>query len=516
MLPTQRRVLGSPTRTLLKGASRNVLRTSTQLLSKTQYRSLTIKDLDSGKDQRERIVILGSGWAGYTLSRELDHRQYQVVVVSPRSYFVFTPLLASCSVGTLEFRTALEPVRSRKGGTNYFQAWADGVDFANKRIEIEEAVGDPTGAMALTTDRHAGESAEEREKRIAQDTKKGKVFSMTWDRLVVAVGCYSQTFGFEAAALPTTSIEMRKMLLHFAVVGGGPTGIEFSAELHDIIVEDLAKLYPDLMQYYKITVYDVAEKVLPMFDKKLGEYAMKTFRRENIDIKTSHHVQELRKGAPSSVQDRGDFHENEDCYTIRVKEEGEVGIGMCVWSTGLMMNPFVQKALGQPVNLPVDNVEITKGADKKDRPWLVKKHPRNGGIITNDRLRVVLEPGKDVGEGRAVLKDVYAVGDCAVMEDTMYPATAQVANQKARWLAKRLNKRDIDQNGFTYKNLGVMAYIGNWNAIMQSSGGDVSGRIAWFIWRGAYLAKAVSWRNKILIPTYWFINWIFGRDISRF
>lgn len=51
MLPTQRRVLGSPTRTLLKGASRNVLRTSTQLLSKTQYRSLTIKDLDSGKDR---------------------------------------------------------------------------------------------------------------------------------------------------------------------------------------------------------------------------------------------------------------------------------------------------------------------------------------------------------------------------------------------------------------------------------------------------------------------------------
>lgn len=304
------------------------------------------------------------------------------------------------------------------------------------------------------------------------------------------------------------------------------------------------------MQYYKITVYDVAEKVLPMFDKKLGEYAMKTFRRENIDIKTSHHVQELRKGAPSSVQDRGDFHENEDCYTIRVKEEGEVGIGMCVWSTGLMMNPFVQKALGQPVNLPVDNVEITKGADKKDRPWLVKKHPRNGGIITNDRLRVVLEPGKDVGEGRAVLKDVYAVGDCAVMEDTMYPATAQVANQKARWLAKRLNKRDIDQNGFTYKNLGVMAYIGNWNAIMQSSGGDVSGRIAWFVSDSLDLtgscvltredmARSVPCQSGVLaqqdphpdilvsstvffpssamlMNVSRFINWIFGRDISRF
>lgn len=65
---------------------------------------------------------------------------------------------------------------------------------------------------------------------------------------------------------------MKKQLLNFAVVGGGPTGIEFSAELHDLISEDMAKLYPDLMQYYKITVYDVAEKVLSMFDDKLAKY----------------------------------------------------------------------------------------------------------------------------------------------------------------------------------------------------------------------------------------------------
>lgn len=61
-----------------------------------------------------------------------------------------------------------------------------------------------------------------------------------------------------------------------------------------------------------------------------------------------------------------------------------------------------------------------------------------------------------------------------------------------------------------------MAYLGNWNAILQSQGGDISGRLAWFIWRGAYLTKSVSWRNKILIPIYWFLNWAFGRDVSRF
>jgi NADH dehydrogenase len=114
------------------------------------------------------------------------------------------------------------------------------------------------------------------------------------------------------------------------------------------------------------------------------------------------------------------------------------------------------------------------------------------------------------------MENVHALGDCAVLEGTAYPATAQVANQKAGWLAKRLNKGDLDSQGFTYKNLGVMAYVGNWNAIMQTDGGDVSGRVAWFIWRGAYLAKSVSWRNRILIPVYWFVNWVFGRDISRF
>jgi NADH dehydrogenase FAD-containing subunit len=50
----------------------------------------------------------------------------------------------------------------------------------------------------------------------------------------------------------------------------------------------------------------------------------------------------------------------------------------------------------------------------------------------------------------------------------------------------------------------VMAYLGNWKAIMQTGGNnDVKGWAAWFIWRGAYLTKTVSWRNKLLIPIYW-------------
>ena len=74
--------------------------------------------------RKERVVILGSGWAGYAFARTLDPAKFDRIVISPRSYFVFTPLLASTSVGTLEFRAILEPVRRAKQ-VRFFQGWAD-------------------------------------------------------------------------------------------------------------------------------------------------------------------------------------------------------------------------------------------------------------------------------------------------------------------------------------------------------------------------------------------------------
>jgi NADH dehydrogenase FAD-containing subunit len=188
------------------------------------------------------LTRLCTGWAGFTLARRLDASKYKAIVVSPRSYFVFTPLLASTSVGTLEFRTALEPIRSRRKPVEFFQGWADTVDFARKTIQVEEAVDDARQGLALTGEHIKGK------KEVEEMRKKGKVFELGYDKLVVTVGSYSQTFGtpgvrehalflkdvgdarrirnrllscFETANLPTTSETMRKNLLNFAVVGGG-------------------------------------------------------------------------------------------------------------------------------------------------------------------------------------------------------------------------------------------------------------------------------------------------------
>ncbi|CAO2654415.1 Nn.00g111480.m01.CDS01 [Neocucurbitaria sp. VM-36] len=551
--PGVRELLSRTTRTQLSHA---LPACRASAFSMQQRRSITIGQLDDGRDNRERVVILGSGWAGFTVARTLDPKKYQAVVVSPRSYFAFTPLLASTAVGTLEFRTALEPVRSRRTKVSFFQGWADDVDFKNKTITIEEAVDDPAQGMALTTDRHAGETKEQREAERKRDVEKGKTFNLMYDKLVVTVGCYSQTFGtpgvkehafflkdvgdtrrirnrllacFEGAALPTTSDEMRRQLLNFAVVGGGPTGIEFSAELHDLINEDMAKIYPELIPYHKITVYDVAEKVLPMFDEKLAGYAMQKFKRKGIDIKTSHHVEELRCGAPVERQSSEDWKDYL-LYTLKVKEQGEIGVGMCVWSTGLMQNPFVAQALDHVREAPdslqiLDSPSSSKPNLPKDIKWKVKRHPKSGSIITDDRLRVKLIPSSttttsstSTADIQAIHPDVFALGDCGIIEGTSYPATAQVASQKGLWLAKRLNKADLTTKApFTFKDLGTLAYIGNWNALFQGGkGGRLQGYLAWIIWRGAYLTRTVSWRNKILVPIYWVVNWLFGRDISRF
>lgn len=69
---------------------------------------------------------------------------------------------------------------------------------------------------------------------------------------------------FEKASLPSLSDEQKRKVLHFVVVGGGPTGVEFTAELHDFVTEDLARLYPKLEDLVKISLIESGDHILNM------------------------------------------------------------------------------------------------------------------------------------------------------------------------------------------------------------------------------------------------------------
>ncbi|RDL31130.1 FAD protein [Venustampulla echinocandica] len=478
--------------------SRHIAR-SNPLSNQASRRCISIKDLDASKGgkkaYRERVVILGSGWAGFVLSRELDKNKFQTVVVSPTSYFAFTPLLASTAVGTLEFRTTLESVRGRSTSVEFFQGWADDVNFNKKKLFVEEGA-----QRRKPSSRSSGDSTNV-EDPSKPSLEKGQVFDLQYDKLVVAVGCYSQTFStpgvrenafflkdvtdairirrrilecFEIAALPTTSDKLRDQLLSFAIVGGGPTGVEFAAELFDLCHQDLKKLYPSLIQHVTITIYDVAPKILPMFDSKLADYAVELFRRDGIKIKTEYHIQGLRPGLPgfSSSRDGG-------CYTLKTKQDGETGIGMCVWSTGLMMNPFIQHALDDVHTYPAASATLSQplSSPPESMKWYLKRHPKTGGLVVDDHFRVKLTPRNNTSPKEsskppeATMNDIFALGDVSAFEKAQLPATAQVASQEAKWLAKTLNKGNMNTEGFDFKNMGVLTYLGNMRAIMQGEHG---------------------------------------------
>jgi len=101
------------------------------------------------------------------------------------------------------------------------------------------------------------------------------------------------------------------------------------------------------------------------------------------------------------------------------------------------------------------------------------------------------------------------------------PATAQVASQQGIYLAKLLNdagkgKLIESANGFRYNHIGYFAYIGERSSVGSIEGADVKGWGAWWLWRGIYVSKQVSFRNQFLILFDWIKSGIFGRDISRF
>jgi NADH:ubiquinone reductase (non-electrogenic) len=267
---------------------------------------------------------------------------------------------------------------------------------------------------------------------------------------------------FERASTPALPEAERKRLLHFVVVGGGPTGVEFAGEMHDFFVEDLCKIFPELMKDVCITLVEAADHILTSFDEALSKYTSKQFRRRGIEVQTSAVVTKVDKNS------------------VYLKDGTDIPYGVLVWSTGLAPTPLVR-------SLPFP----------KDR---------NLKIVTDEYLRV---------QGYLM---IYALGDCATISGKNLPATGQVAQQEGGYIARSLNRvaKNMEAAPFRYKHWGMLAYIGGNRALADLSSFKGRGFTAWLFWRSAYLTRMVSLKNKILVAFDWLKTIVFGRDISRF
>ncbi|CAJ1949219.1 unnamed protein product [Cylindrotheca closterium] len=489
-----------------------------------------IRTFATMQKKRPRVVILGSGWGGNTLARRINKDIYDVRLISPANHFLFTPLLPSTAVGTLEFRAIQEPVRTIKGLGEYYQAKAKALDTENQVVKC-------------------------------QDLFKGHEFDVKYDYLCISAGNKTNTFNtpgiseregkevfflkhlyharkirnrilecFERASNPKINPEERDRLLSFIVVGGGPTSCEFTTELYDFLQEDVAKWYPELVKHVKLTLVEAGPGLLGSFHKSLADYYLEKLRQKNIDVKLSMAVTGVEERWYSSEVAGGqagtEHAEGEKGhYTVASFADGtELPFGAMLWSAGLAPVKFVEES-----------------GLKLDR----------GKVVVDRYLRV---PGQN---GR-----IMALGDCAVPaegEGTPLPPTASVAEQQAYYIGDCLNlyNKDFDVTNrdqevpipgpiapalmpwqsaeflnkilvkaapeFQYKNRGAMAAMGFGGGVSDLTKTDLpapkvatSGAAAFFMWRSAYWTKQLSWSNMILIPMYWFKQMVFGRDISRF
>lgn len=414
----------------------------------------------------KKVVILGTGFAALTFIKKIDLRHYRLTVISPRNHFVFTPLLPSSTVGTVEFRSIIEPIRTAKKNIEFFQAHATRLDAEAKTLTCENAADK-------------------------------KTFTVSYDKLLVAVGATNNTFGiegvkehalflkevsdarlirqriidnFERAALPTLDADERKRLLHFVVVGGGPTGVEYAAELADFLEDELHSTYPHLASSAKVTLVEAGKQILNSFDAKLSAYATQTFQRRKISVLTNSPVKKVTAGKL--------------CLT----DGTEIEYGLLVWSTGNAATGFADAA-------PLQK-------DKTKR------------LIIDAYFRA------------AGHQDIFALGDCATVEAQVIPATAQSAMQQGKYLGKLFNKIASSRlpdaapervyQPFVYKHLGMLAYIGDDKALADLPVAKTSGFLTWLFWRSAYLTRLVSWKNKAQVLFDWIKAAIFGRDVSRF
>mmetsp|Transcript_20485 Transcript_20485/g.61667 ORF Transcript_20485/g.61667 Transcript_20485/m.61667 type:complete len:427 (+) Transcript_20485:251-1531(+) len=292
---------------------------------------------------RTRVVVLGSGWGAASFLKTLDRRLtgddawYDITVVSPNNFFQYTPLLPGAVTGSVEMRSIIESTRHLLEGKGaYLQAECLDVDPDKKVLQC-------------------------RYNKPSRGNPQEHYFELPYDLLVCAVGAVSNTFHtpgveehafflkearhaeqlrarinecLELASLPGTTPEQRTELLTFCVVGGGPTGVEIAAEMHDLFDEDLLPRFPHLREHVHVKLIETRDHILSAFDRHISEFADQQFARQGIEVVYNSRVKAVeRDGVVLTVKDK----------------EGPVKLtaGTTVWCTGIKMNPMVAKIISK-------------------------------------------------------------------------------------------------------------------------------------------------------------------------
>ena len=400
--------------------------------------------------KRKRVVIVGMGFGGLSAAKALSGGDFDVVMIDRHNYHLFQPLLYQVASAGLEQESIAYPLRALARGwrsTRFRLGEVKEVRFDRRTVILED-----------------GEEQ--------------------YDYLILAAGCRTNFFGipgveqhafdlknlaqaeelrnhilllFERASREPDP-RQRAALLTFVIVGGGPTGVEFSGALQELSRHVLSLDYPEIgRDETRIVLVEAAGNLLTAMPPELGHYAVDRLRAMGVDVLLETRVVEA---GPESVS----FH---DGTTIRSHT--------LFWSAGVAAAGLADRL----------------GAERGPA----------GRIVVNQDLSLTAHP------------EVFVIGDMACLDQGggPLPMMAPVASQQGRYVADAITERAAGRapEAFRYHDKGSMATIGRNAAVAVTHGCKLSGYPAWLAWLLLHLYYLIGFRNRLLVLMNWAVYYFF-------
>jgi NADH dehydrogenase len=393
-----------------------------------------------------RIVIIGGGFAGINFAKKLKNKPVQVVLIDRNNFHQFQPLFYQVATSGIEPDSIVFPLRKLfKKHENLFFRMAEVQKIATEDKTIHTDIG-----------------------------------SIDYDYLVMATGSDTNFFGLEDVqknsfgmksiqealdirslilqrfelAVVTSDQKERDALTNFAVVGGGPAGVETIGAIAEFKKYILPKDYPDLdASIMSIYLIEAGDQLLKGMSDKSSEKSLRYLKDLGVEVHLNSVVQSY-DGLQLST-DKG------DSFKAR----------SVIWTAGVKGNAIDGIAKDQ----------ITKGS------------------------RILVDEFNKIKS----YDDIYAIGDIAAMISDEYPGghpmVAQVAIQQGRLLAKNImsHLNNQPQKEFSYKDKGSLATVGKRKAVADIGKFRFGGYIAWLLWSIVHLISISGFKNKIIVGINW-------------
>lgn len=413
------------------------------------------------KHAAHRVLILGAGFGGLTVARELDRRlpatsNVSVLVVDRNNSLLFAPLLWTVAEGRAGPNDVVVPIRAFQHGKRFhvLQAEVQAIDIENRLVHTSAGIRPyDTLVVALGS------------RTIVPNLPGVREHARVFGMPAHAVELRNRLIDAIEAAHNAQDPNERREWLTFVVSGGGDTGIELAAVISNYLHGGLFREYPWLADApVRIVLVGRASRLVPMSDPITSEAVKRVLEREGIEVLTGVSVQ--------GVTDRA----------VRISA-GEIPARTVFWAAGVSAPPMVRA-------IPAE-------------------HADNGSLMVDDHLRLPAHP------------EVYVVGDSAWAFDGVtgaaIPPTAQAAEHMAAYVARQIadTLAGRETPAFHFAPLGHLALLGRRTGVARIRRLMLTGLPAWLLWHAYYVSRLPSWRNRIQILLDWLVSALVGRETSE-